>query len=130
MLNPSTSVGLRYGPPGLNATRLFSAARLGHFRLWATPSRLSSARGFSYGRRRLRAWHLHDRSQAGLPCCVTPSLLPGGSGMLTGYPSPTPFGLGLGPTNPTWMDLRCELNAPLLPRSPAGDRDPWLRCRA
>ena len=28
--------------------------------------------------------------------------------MLTGYPSPTPFGLGLGPTNPTWMDLPSE----------------------
>jgi hypothetical protein len=28
--------------------------------------------------------------------------------MLTGCPSPTPFGLGLGPTNPTWMDLPSE----------------------
>ena len=108
MLNPSTSVGLRYGHPGLNATRLFLAAGLDHFRLKATPSRLGSARGFADGPHRLRAWHLHDRSQADLPCCVTPSLIPGGSGMLTGYPSPTPYGLGLGPTIPRWMDLPSE----------------------
>ena len=29
----------------------------------------------------------------------------GGAGMLTCYPSPTPFGLGLGPTNPTRINL-------------------------
>jgi hypothetical protein len=31
-----------------------------------------------------------------------------GTGILTGCPSPTPCGLGLGPTNPTWTDLPSE----------------------
>jgi hypothetical protein len=31
-----------------------------------------------------------------------------GSGILTGCPSPTPSGLGLGPTNPTRIDLPSE----------------------
>ena len=48
------------------------------------------------------------QSRAGLPCCVPPSLPSGGSGILTGCPSPTPFGLGLGPTNPTRIDLPSE----------------------
>lgn len=31
-----------------------------------------------------------------------------GTGILTRCPSPTPLGLGLGPTNPTWTDLPSE----------------------
>ena len=30
------------------------------------------------------------------------------TGIFTCYPSPTPLGLGLGPTNPTWTDLPSE----------------------
>ena len=45
---------------------------------------------------------------AGLPFCVPPSLHPGGTGILTCCPSPTPLGLGLGPTNPTRTDLPSE----------------------
>ena len=43
--------------------------------------------------------NLHVQSQAGLASCVPPSYKrrPGSSGMLTGYPSATPFGLALGP---------------------------------
>jgi hypothetical protein len=54
--------------------------------------------------------HLHplNQSWAGLPRCVPSSLLSSGSGMLTGCPSPTPCGLGLGPTNPTRIDLPSE----------------------
>ena len=33
---------------------------------------------------------------------------PGGTGILTCCPSPTPFGLGLGPTNPTRINLPSE----------------------
>ena len=52
--------------------------------------------------------HPHHHSWAGLPCCVPTSLLTAGSGILTGCPSPTPSGLGLGPTNPTRIDLPSE----------------------
>jgi hypothetical protein len=47
-------------------------------------------------------------SEADLPNCVPASLHLNGSGILTGCPSPTPSGLGLGPTNPTWTDLPSE----------------------
>ncbi len=53
-------------------------------------------------------FHPHYQSWAGLPRCVPTSLILSGSGMLTGCPSPTPFGLGLGPTNPTRIDLPSE----------------------
>jgi hypothetical protein len=53
-------------------------------------------------------FHPHNQSWAGLPCCVPSSLHSSGSGMLTGCPSPTPCGLGLGPTNPTRIDLPSE----------------------
>ena len=56
----------------------------------------------------LQAWHRDDHHPAGLPSCVPPSLLPGGAGILTGCPSPTPFGLGLGPPNPTRINLPSE----------------------
>ena len=46
--------------------------------------------------------------RAGLPYRVTPSLLSGGAGILTGCPSLTPFGLSLGPPNPTRIDLPSE----------------------
>jgi hypothetical protein len=55
---------------------------------------------------RLRTDHVHR--PAGLPHCVTPSLHSSGTGMLTGCPSPTPCGLGLGPTNPTRTALPSE----------------------
>ena len=43
----------------------------------------------------------------GLPFPVTPLLkrTVGGVGMLTNCPSPTPFGLGLGPTNPELTNI-------------------------
>ena len=56
----------------------------------------------------LRAWHPDYHHRAGLPSGVPPSLHWGGTGILTGCPSPTPFGLGLGPTNPTRMYLPSE----------------------
>ncbi len=45
--------------------------------------------------------------------CLTPSCRQtcssaSGNGISTVCPSPTPFGLGLGPTNPTWMYLPSE----------------------
>ena len=66
------------------------------------------ATGFPIAVISLQAWHLHFQSQAGLPFCVPPSLHPGGTGILTRCPSPTPLGLGLGPTNPTRINLPSE----------------------
>ena len=56
----------------------------------------------------LHAWHRDFHPPADFPCCVPPSLPPDGSGILTGCPSPTPFGLGLGPTHPTGIALPSE----------------------
>ena len=48
--------------------------------------------------------------RAGLPFRVTPPFkhLTCSTGILTRYPSPTPFGLGLGPTNPERINLPQE----------------------
>ena len=43
-----------------------------------------------------------------LPFSVTPSVLASGAGMLTSCPSPTPFGLGLGPTDPGTINVAQE----------------------
>jgi hypothetical protein len=53
----------------------------------------------------LRAWTRFSIRALGLPCCVTPSFNRkfGGIGLSTDCPSPTPFGLGLGPGLP-WAD--------------------------
>jgi hypothetical protein len=53
----------------------------------------------------LQAWtHISNRA-LNLPFCVTPSFkrTAGGTGISTRCPSPTPFGLGLGPGLP-WAD--------------------------
>ena len=55
---------------------------------------------------RLGTGHLHP--PAGLPFGVPPSLHALGTGMLTCCPSPTTFVLGLGPTNPTRINLASE----------------------
>jgi len=56
----------------------------------------------------LHVWPGSAIRQVDSPHCVTPSLWFCGSGILTGCPSPTPAGLGLGPTNPTRTDLPSE----------------------
>ena len=56
----------------------------------------------------LHAWPSPSIRRVGFPVCVTPSLCLCGSGILTGCPSPTPLGLGLGPTNPTRIALPSE----------------------
>ena len=56
----------------------------------------------------LHVWPGSAILQVDFPHCVTPSLSRCGSGILTGCPSPTPAGLGLGPTNPTRTGLPSE----------------------
>ena len=51
-----------------------------------------------------------DQRLLGLPYCVTPYITcMRGAGILTGYPSPTAFALGLGPALP-WEDNPCPGN--------------------
>jgi hypothetical protein len=67
-----------------------------------------SPRGFSYEDHCPTGSDRDIHHPAGLPSCVPPSLHAGGTGILTCCPSPTPLGLGLGPTNPTRIDLPSE----------------------
>jgi hypothetical protein len=46
--------------------------------------------------------------EAGAARRVPPSLPSNGTGIFTCCPSPSPFGWGLGPTHPTWIDLPSE----------------------
>ena len=84
------------------------AARLNHFRLRVPFTPRPPGAVFPTPISGLHAWPPSSIRGVGLPCCVSPSLCLGGSGILTGCPSPTPLGLGLGPTNPTRINLPSE----------------------
>jgi hypothetical protein len=84
------------------------AARLNHFRLRVPFTPRPPGADFPTPLCGLHVWPPSSIRGVGLPCCVSPSLCLGGSGILTGCPSPTPAGLGLGPTNPTRTDLPSE----------------------
>jgi hypothetical protein len=128
MLYPSTSVGLRYGRAGL--TRGFSRQHgLNHLRPYGHRHHPSgSGNGFSYRR------HFSTGLAPGQPLPGWPTLLRHpiaqttrrGSGILTGCPSPTPLGLGLGPTNPTRINLPSET---LDLRGPCFSHDLRYSCR-
>ena len=102
ILTPPTCVGLRYGhTTRVTPTRLFLAPGVSDFTaLRAFVPRFSLATsGFACS-------SAYTRS-TGMPSPVSPTLVCppmarySGSGILTGFPSPTPFGLGLG------TDLPC-----------------------
>ena len=58
------------------------------------------------GRLRLGTRHLHRHARTTLPRHAPRyERVSGGAGILTGCPSPTPLGLGLGPTNPPRINL-------------------------
>ena len=98
ILSPSTCVGLRYGLRFGSPSRFFLA-------VWIYPlcgPKASTSRLSVKGQRiclsspptRLNP---HIQWWAGLSCCVTPGSTPhGGTGILTCFPSTTPFGLALG----------------------------------
>jgi hypothetical protein len=98
ILSPSTCVGLRYGLRFGSPSRFFLA-------VWshslcgpkASTSRLSVMEQRIYLPLPPTRLNLHFQSQAELSCCVTPGSSPhGGTGILTRFPSTTPFGLALG----------------------------------
>ncbi len=104
----STCVGLRYGRAGL--TRGFSwQYRFGRFTLYGLAVTPQLSESFNP---RLKAYRLG----AAVPAAVRLTLLRPpiaqtslrGTGILTCCPSTTPFGLALGPTNPTRIDLPSE----------------------
>jgi hypothetical protein len=79
-----------------------------HLRLLA-PTWLSGSKGgFSYLSHFPNRHVPESNNRAGLPCCVPPSLICSGAGILTCCPSPTLLSLGLGPPNPTRTDLPLE----------------------
>ena len=77
--------------------------------LGTSPSPLSSDGGFSYHPQHLRAWHRNPLTGWSTllrhPIAQTTQR---GTGILTCCPSATPFGLTLGPTNPTRINLPSE----------------------
>ena len=90
LLDPSTCVGLRYGPAGSDATAAFLGARNAHVLL---ASRLGC--GVAPATTSSR-WHARATR-------VTAFALRPGAGMFACRPSATPFGLALGPGLP-WED--------------------------
>jgi hypothetical protein len=75
-------------------------------RVTPSHSRLGSRRGISHP----ATCAVGRLAPPGQPRCVPPSLKRnvGGAGILTRCPSPTPCGLGLGPTHPEWISLALE----------------------
>jgi len=108
VLHPPTCVGLRYGPHDLDATRLFSAPTPVTCGPKAPPSRARLWNRFCLAPSSPRPLGTSLHLEADLGGSVPPSLCHGGTGMFTGCPSPTPLGLGLGPANPTRIDLPSE----------------------
>ena len=111
ILSSSTCVGLRYGHP-INSLEDFLGRRLDQFMSLRTPhhfSRLTILR--IYLKYPSTSLDQHFRSLDGLTAHVPPSLkrLQGGTGIFACFPSPTPFGLGLGSDLP-WEELPCPGN--------------------
>ena len=103
ILNPPTSVGLRYGQDEIKFRR-FSWHKNHYFSLPSREniyaSRLANSDGFSYQSISLPfAPEFINRKQIFLMRHAITSHP--GTGILTCCPSTTPFGLALGPTNPT-----------------------------
>ena len=86
LLDPSTCVGLRYGPARLDATVAFLGRTAGNFRPGGRP-----------------VANPHFQSGASHGCGVTTFTIARGAGIFTCCPSTTPFGLALGPGLP-WED--------------------------
>jgi hypothetical protein len=106
-LCPATSVGLRYGRARLPA-RGFSW-RLGAAKSPSVARRLSPASGLPPAR--LDAATPAPRSAFPAPSPGRTCSSACGNGISTVCPSPTPFGLGLGPTHPPRMGLPEETSA-------------------
>jgi hypothetical protein len=105
LLHLPTCVGLRYGRGPL-PPRGFSW-KPGSARSARVAPRLPHASALA----RLHAWPPLLQRDGGPtaprpPAGTFPAAC--GNGISTVCPSPTPFGLGLGPTNPTWMSLPSE----------------------
>src|SRR5262249_2767492 len=103
--HPPTCVGLRYGRWRL-PSRGFSG-KPGSAGLALVSRSLPHASGAHP----LHAWPPHlqrDGRPTALRPLVRTCASARGNGISTVCPSPTPCGLGLGPTNPTWMYLPSE----------------------
>ncbi len=105
ILNSPTCVRLRYGHSIINATRLFS--KVWDQSLYGANAPRTHFSGLMKKRICLSlpptSLNRDIRHPADLPSFVTPSLQLSGTGILTRFPSTTPFGLALGPDLP-WED--------------------------
>ena len=82
---------------------------LDHFRLFSSAYSSSSSPGGFTGQDHYPTNSAPGHPSPGWSTLLRPPIAPsGGTGILTCCPSPTPFGLGLGPTNPTRINLPSE----------------------
>ena len=103
ILTSPTCVRLRYGHPELSL-----GVFLGSVGSTTSPHKTGSSSHLRVMVRRIylpdppTCLNLHHQSQAGLPFCVTPSYKRSlsGTGILTRFPSTTPFDLALGTDSP------------------------------
>jgi hypothetical protein len=98
ILSPPTCVGLRYDHLDISLEAFLGS--MGSIGLWVKdpPHHLSAlGKRICLSSQPTGLNHLFQQA-ADLPSCVPPSLkrYPGGTGILTCFPLPTPFGLGLG----------------------------------
>ena len=98
ILSPPTCVGLRYDHLVVSLEAFLGS--MGSTSLWgkAPPHHISALRERICLSSRPTCLNRDVQHPDGLPFCVPPSLKRhhGGTGILTCFPSPTPFGLGLG----------------------------------
>jgi hypothetical protein len=100
---------LRYGHQASSLRSFSRQLRLNHFRPKGHRHHLSDyGCGFSYSHQRPTGL-APGQPSPGWPTLLRHSIAPpGGTGILTCYPSLTPLGLSLGPTNPTRINLPSE----------------------
>ena len=112
VLHQPTCVGFRYGLPTIDSRRFSRKRALRNFpriapqNFLCARNRLAAAGGFAC-RHSLRQ-ERKSNNPFRILRSVTPSKSYGGHGILTVFPSPSAFAIGLGPTNPQMIVIAAE----------------------